>query len=78
MFIGVIQYIYDIKGIGLEIASFVLALCLTISGAIYAYLSFQKVPSPYYQLNSFKVQDGFLSGWQTFDDEESNGENERL
>jgi hypothetical protein len=86
MLIGVLQYIYGIEGIALEIASLVIALCLTIGGALYAYLSFQKVtPSPLLTrlmspppLLSLKVQDGFVSGWQTFEDEESVNENERL
>jgi hypothetical protein len=43
MFIGVVQYIYGIEGIGLEIASLVIALCISIGGAWYAYFSFQKV-----------------------------------
>jgi hypothetical protein len=46
MFIGVIQYIYGIEGIALEITSLVLALCISIGGAIYAYFSFQKVMTP--------------------------------
>lgn len=43
MFIGAIQFVYQIEGIGLEIASFVIALCITIGGALYAYYSFKKV-----------------------------------
>lgn len=43
MFIGVMQYIYEFEGIGLEIASLVIALCISIGGALYAYFSFQKV-----------------------------------
>lgn len=68
MLIGALQYIYQIEGILLEIISFIIALVITIGGAIYAYLSFQK------------VQDSFLSGWQTFQDEEngSTNENDRL
>jgi hypothetical protein len=43
MFIGAIQFVYQIEGIGLEIASFVIALAITIGGAFYAYYSFNKV-----------------------------------
>ncbi len=43
MFIGAVQFVYQIEGIGLEIASFVIALGITIGGAFYAYYSFNKV-----------------------------------
>lgn len=68
MLIGALQFIYQIDGILLEILSFVLALGITIGGAIYAYKSFQQ------------VQDSFLSGWQTFQDEENatSAENDQL
>lgn len=68
MLIGALQYIYKVEGILLEIISFGIALVITIIGAIYAYISFER------------VQDNFLSGWQSFQDEEtgSTNENDRL
>mmetsp|Transcript_19905 Transcript_19905/g.28613 ORF Transcript_19905/g.28613 Transcript_19905/m.28613 type:complete len:527 (-) Transcript_19905:175-1755(-) len=58
--IGTIQFVYDIEGAGLEIASFVIAGALTVGGAVYAYYSFEQ------------VQDNFVSGWHTFANEEEN------